>query len=354
MVNLLLSMLVLLLALDAFSSGRQTVGLLYNSKDDSISTSNGVENHVKKGIELALKDISKKKVEINTEWVDVGETAESTLKIAGLLATKNFDFIIGPSSSFQVQILAQLIKDKKLKTKIISPTATSDELLKFDNVFLISNVNSVQAKLIVKEADIKDKQTVLVVNIKDCTYCSNLAQFIESELTKAKLTYKSIELFESDLANPIKYAARKSYDHIFIPALEGQTAEVIRSLWPENASASYWGCDGVGTLGRFITQLPFAKKLKINWLSHYHKDIVHENNEAFVKEYYQKYQIFPIDTSAFNYEAVLFATMNLILDRKYNKFVTGEVTVSKNTIIRKMPVLFLSDAEVKFKHLVGL
>ncbi len=325
------------------------IGLLYNANEASLTTSNGVENHIKKGLELAISELGTEKNKLAFDWINVGETAESTLQIKNKLIEKNYDYIIGPSHSFQVALLDKIVKEAKLKTVIVSPAATSDELLNSNHVFLMSNSNSVQAKLLINMIKPIPHQKLLIVKIKDCMYCDNFSGFIALELKKRNLPFKELTIYESDIKNSALYKDTESYDHIFIPALEAQIAEIISVIWNKNKSAHYWSGDGVGSLGRFVRQLDFCKDLHLSWLSHYHVDLETNTNQTFRKKYNNKYLINPIDTSAFYYESLKLTIHKFVFKKNYDSFLTGKSTIRKNQIIRDMPILSLQNGQVILK-----
>jgi hypothetical protein len=277
----------------------------------SASTSNPAEGNLRKGAELALSS------KIVPAWIDQGETAKSTLEAIAKINLNNPKILVGMGSSFQA-----LIADKKLNPSIllITPLATSDEILTSHRILMVSNSNGIQAKLLAKEINMRAgaQDRIFVIDVVGCSYCTNMAKLILGELAKSKVKLTVIPVHETQLNQKVDALDRATgFDHIVLPVLESQAAKLVESLHSNNPNALYWGGDGWGTLARFIRELPYSRTIRAFWLSHYHIGIQTAENKTFVSLFRTRYGVDPIDTSAQYFEATKLA-VDILRDKKFS------------------------------------
>jgi hypothetical protein len=325
----------------------------------STTTSNPAEGNLRKGAELALNG------KMVPAWIDQGETAQSTLEAIAKINLNNPKILVGMGSSFQA-----LIADKKLNPSIlvVTPLATSDEILASHRVLMVSNSNGIQAKLLGKEingqAGTQDR--ILVIDVVGCSYCTNMAKLILGELAKSKVKLTVIPVHETQLNQKVDALDRASgFDHIVLPVLESQAAKLVELLHSHNPNAVYWGGDGWGTLARFIRELPYSRTIRAFWLSHYHIGIQTNENKAFVGRFRVRYGVDPIDTSAQYFEATKLA-VNILRDKRSSSWsdyarkvggypgLTGWVRFVGNHVERPMPLLEMRDGQIKLVKVVQL
>jgi ABC-type branched-subunit amino acid transport system substrate-binding protein len=325
----------------------------------SATTSNPSEGNLRKGAQLALGN------QIVPTWVDQGETAKSTLEAISKINLNDPKILVGMGSSFQA-----LIADKKLNPSIllVTPLATSDEILNSRRILMVSNSNGIQAKLLAAEINnrIKRQERILIIDVMGCSYCTNMARLVLGELAKSKVKLTVIPVHEAQLDQKIDVLDRAvGFDHIVLPVLESQAAKLIEFLHLNNPNALYWGGDGWGTLARFIRELPYARTLRALWLSHYHIGVQTPENRAFVKRFREHYRVDPIDTSAQYFEATKLA-ISILKDKKSSSWIehtrkvggypglTGWVRFVGNHVERPMPLLEMKDGQIKLVKVIQL
>lgn len=325
----------------------------------SATTSNPTEANLKKGAELALNG------KLVPSWVDQGETGRSTLEAIAKINRDNPKILVGMGSSFQA-----LIADKKLNPSIllVTPLATSDEILASRRVVMISNSNGIQAKLLAREISKRasSRDHILVIDVIGCSYCTDMAKLVLADLAKLKVKLTVIPIHETQLNQKLGALDRAiGFDHIVLPVLESQAAKLVEILHSQNPNAVYWGGDGWGTLARFVRELPFSRAIRAFWLSHYHTGVQTKENKTFVSRFRKRYGVEPIDTSAQYFEATKLALDVLRgkgslswsdYTRKTGGYagLTGWVRFVGNHVERPMPLLEMKDGQIKLVKVVEL
>ena len=328
----------------------------------STSTSNPIEDHIRKGVELAMAMTLSKQIE--TVWIDQGETAEQTLSAIDMINRVRPLIAVGMGHSFQALLAADRID---LSTVLIFPVATSDEILRRSaHVLMLSNANSTQARLLGDEIhhSMLPGQRILVIEVAGCPYCVDLAEAICDELSQKKLEPVKARVHLQQIADqPDDLKSLRGFDQIVLPVLEPEAARLIEILRPNNRSAVFWGGDGWGTLARFVRELPYVKSLKVYWLSHYYEGIDSKENREFVRRFRVAYGVGPVDTSALYFESVRMAlrlevqkssSQVLAAFRRLGSYqgVTGRVEIIGNHVERAMPLMTLSDGQVRMQRLL--
>lgn len=333
------------------SQNLQKVALLYNASFESSSTSNVIEGHIRNGFQVAIDEL--KPARYSFQWIDVGETAETTLMAFEKIKKGMPDMIVGPSHSFQVIMLLKLLRDAKIDTPFVTPTATSTEILKFKNVLMISNSNAQQAKILAKEIGHTSAKKILVVRLKDCAYCDDFVnKFSEESIGK---TAEILSIDEQEISYSEKLDQAFNVDAVLIPALESPVARIIERLYKKNQTATYWSGDGVGSLARFVRKLDL-RNLRFKWITHYSPQSPGRENLEFVKKFKERSSMTPIDTSAFYFEALKFGSKRFLRHEKQSplKTVTGDAKIVDNFVVRKMPIMELRGSELVFIKLTGM
>jgi hypothetical protein len=215
----------------------------------------------------------------------------------------------------------------------------------------MSNPNSTQARLMVEKSKATAQDKILVVDVTDCLYCTNLAKLLRENLERKGLRATSRAVQESEILDKKNFKDLSGFSKIFVPALEISTADVVAALWDGNSTAEFWAGDGVGSMGRYLKALPFAKSLRVRWIANYHPDIAVAENRLFVKEFKKVHGNPPIDTSAFSYEALRYVALELIQRKPINKWLTGSVVMKPRHAVRAMPIMTLRDGESKLLEL---
>lgn len=343
---------ILNLAISATKSDFKIV-LIYNGSEESTSTSNIYEQHNKDGFNFAIDEFGKNR-QLKYYWVDGGESSKKILSAFEEIKKIRPDIIVGPSHSFQVLLLSKLLLEENIGATIITPTATSSELTKLKNVFMMSNSNDIQAKLIVNQIKISNENLKnLVVTIQDCIYCKNFSDEIKSQLKKNNLNFKEKLVSQQSIDLDLLGEELSNFQNIIIPALEVDTSKVIGALFSKNTKTNFWGGDGAGTLARYVIGLNL-KNLNFCWLSHYHLDINTTYNKSKVKSFISKYKKEPIDTSMFYYESLKFGVKYFYDKTKESEFIlsTGKATINNNQIKRPMPLLCLKNNKPYLKKVI--
>ncbi|MGZ3768261.1 MAG: hypothetical protein ACXVCP_15910 [Bdellovibrio sp.] len=316
------------------------VALLINASQITSSTSNNVEEFQKKGLSIAIEEFENNAIAY--KWIDVGENTEKVISSVEEIKKFNPQLVIGCSHSFQAIALLELLKKEHLSVPVMFPAATSDKILTYPNTLMISNSNSIQAEILSKQA--KRKSRALVINISDCVYCTDLAERIFKKLKGRGITASLLSIEENKIETFDINSIKENFDHVFIPALELDTAKLARIISKKLPTAEYWAGDGVGTLARYF-QMANDSKIKFKWLSHYHTQINTSQNKKFLKRYRSKYGSEPNDTAVFYYEALKIGINRIILNDKSstNNLITGPARFQNHQVIRPMPLLTLSD-----------
>jgi len=361
----LLTFIVISAALPAWAERYQVplkIAIALNESRPSSSTSNPIEKHIRSAVSLALKDSAALKPEVT--WVNHGESVAHTVQSLKDINKIAPAIVVGLTDSYQALLAANHLNSNIV---LISPSATSDEILKSRKpIVLMGNINSVQAKLLVQEIKHRfiEKQKVLLIEVIACPYCVNMSKAVASNLNRTKIPFMVSQIHYSDLEDARRILAPLSgFDHIVLPAHEAESARLIQALFPQNSNAIFWGGDGWGNLARFIRELPFAKRLKAFWLSHYHASIDTPENRHFVSSFSGTYKIEPVDTSAFFYESVRIifqlrdtsspaAILKSFKQLNGYRGLTGEIKINGHHVLRPMPLLALVNGEVNLQKML--
>jgi len=339
---------------------RLKVVIALNEDANSSSTSNAIENHIGNGVRLALSELPKEATQIDAIFMNHGESAQKTLDAILKINEIKPEFVIGMGNSFQALLCAKHLSSNSI---LISPVATSDEILdKGKNIFLFSNVNSIQAKFLAgtlkKNATANAK--ILLIEVEGCPYCKNMATQLSTEMKSLGLKFATSHFHLTNLLSLKEKTESENFNHIILPVHEEESAKLLDLFYQKNKNATFWGGDGWGPLARYIKRLPYSDKIKASWLAHYHVDIATQTNKTFVAAYRKKYAIDPVDTSAFYYEAMKTLLKNnhketglaTIRDPGSFEGVTGKVKMHDRYVTRPMPLLRLQHGKVEIAELL--
>lgn len=318
------------------------VALFYNPTTNTTTASNRVEGQLKCGLEEGVQAVPKRRVQF--QWIHAGETSEETLNAFDKIKSMKPDLIIGPSLSSQVLILLKLLEQNQMTTPLVTPTATSTEILAYNNVLMVANSNSVQARMLVSVIKERKPKQVMIIDVRDCVYCTNMAGELSAALAAAGVEYLSRTVMERDIETSEILAAATGTDHIVVPGLEVSTAKIIRRMFVNNSQAQFWSGDGVGSLARFVRDLNLSG-LKFSWMPHYSAQIKNPQNIRFVDLINKKYQLEPVDTAAFAFEGVRLGLDRYIRKIPTTKFasLTGAAELLKKQVRRPMPLMELKN-----------
>lgn len=354
---------ILLVATPLISQGaaKLKVAIALNEDSNSSSTSNAIENHIGNGVRLALSEYPKEAAQIDTTFLNHGESAQKTLDAIQKINEIKPEFVIGMGNSFQALLCAKHLSSD---TILISPVATSDEILeKGKNIFLFSNVNSIQAKLLanILKKKVKANAKVLLVEVEGCPYCKNMASQMSTEMKSLGIKFETRQFHLANIKSLKENSESENFDHIILPVHEEESAQLVDFFHNKNKNATFWGGDGWGPLARYIKRLPYSDKVKAFWLAHYHVDIATPVNKAFVAAYRKKYAIDPVDTSAFYYEAMKTLLKNggkskgvaAISGSGTFEGVTGTVKLHDRYVTRPMPLLKLQQGKVEIAEVLN-
>lgn len=350
-------------SIPAFAISPLKLAITWNENGSSTSTSNPGEGHIRKGAELALREIPARLKE--TAWINNGESVPQSIEAINQINQQKPLIVVGMGNSFQALLAAQRMNAASV---LISPVATSDEILaQKANVLLLSNLNSRQAKLLTSEIrnHWKPSQRVLLLELGGCPYCSDMSIAVRQQLKQINIEPVNIKIHNSQIAEASEVLkSQKGFSHIILPVFEADAARLISLLYPENTAAIFWGGDGWGTLARYVQELPFARRLQAMWLSHYHSTISTTENRNFVRKFRLAFSTEPVDTSAFFYEATQVAlklgkeTTSKTIIRAFKHLgsyrgLTGEVKIMGQHVNRSMPLMKLTDGYPQMVKMIG-
>ena len=353
--------LYLVASLVLHASEARPVAIMVNASGVSTTTSNPLEGYIAKAVGMAAK-----RVGFSTQklvWIDHGESTKKTLEAIDQINQSPASIAIGMGNSFQAMLAGQMMASNKV---LISPVATADEILRSRaDVVLLGNTNWTQAQILASELTRRasPESRILVARLKGCVYCVSMATYLERALRRS---FKNVEVMDlAQLGAGRSDGARQTerFDHIFIPTLEAEAARVLAILWRNNPTATYWGTDGWGSLARYVRELPFAKTLKVFWVTHYHPEVPTAYNRNFVRVYRTTFRSEPVDTSALYYEAATLVFRHLVnaasplgAFKKLRSYegITGTVTITGRSVRRPMPLMTLVSGNAKLVKMISL
>lgn len=346
------------------ASAKVQIAVVYNHDGPSNSTSNPIEGHIKKGVELAIKDEAKNKDKFDVVWINHSESTAGTMQAIDQINKIKPRYVVGMGDSYQA-ILAAKYMNKD--TILITPVATSDEIVSGSkSVFLFSNSNSKQADILVDliKTKVHRDSPVLLVNMLGCAYCTNLSSFIEKRLIKDGIEFKKISFHISDeLFTVNDKNLMGSVSHVVLPVHELEAGKLISTFSKINKDLHFWGGDGWGTLGRFVSNISNNHTINATWLSHYHYKIDTPENLKFVAKFRAEYENQnPVDTSALYYEAMSYViklisslSSKSINHEKYEfKSLSGLAVIVGQKIERPMVKLNLKKGHVEYANIVRM
>lgn len=197
---------------------------------------------------------------------------------------------------------------KKLHAVLISPTATSDELVKADSrIILPSPRNSLMARKLAAAALSKGVKKVSVIYARNNSYSSDIAMAFQEHFVKGGGTITaSIPIRSGSLGVWAELdGLRNSQDtHVFLPLYAAEVTQIITHFYGNHiqkkfiASDSWAGAEAIDDLFRKIPIDGFG-------IRNYSPDGERKQNRAFVREYTREYGKLPSENGAFAYEGIL-------------------------------------------------
>lgn len=353
--------IVATILLSAFAIHAQSIpakiAIVYNQTSSGTESSNPDFMLTKNTIDWAiLKLVDRRKVEI--KFFDSKDTAVGTYQTLKEINSYNPKVVVGFGHSYQA-ILAK--KELKNSIKLISPVATSDEILSNShNMYLLSNTNSVQAKKILDEIKKSALQLkIVLVKISDSLYSSNFIERIILELDRNNIKFNVISINQNDLMSSTiltkKLSSLKEHDTIVFPCLEYDSGLFLKVLSKNYNSFNLIGTDGWGTTGSYIKSIDLKHDQKVSWFTNYHYKNLSEGNSKFLKEFRLSFSQNPIDTNAFWFESIRIANLMVTTKSQWKdslknfESVTKIVKIKDYSVERKMSRLSLKDKSVVYE-----
>ncbi len=348
--------LTLMVTASAFGALRK-IAVALDEDGAATPSSNPAEQHISNGATLALNGLRPSKL----TWINHGKSAVQTLKAIEEINKQKPAIVVGMVDSYQAMLCAERMSPQ---TFLISPVASSDEILKRDNVLLLGNVNSVQSQLMVQEFKTRAKagEKVLVAEVLACQNCQNMSGLLSKDLKDAGYQIEIYQVHVSDIVNLGEKKVPEGFQHVVIPADAATAARLVDFFHSKNPKAMFWGASTWGSFAKEIRELPYAKELRGVWLSHYHPDVPTEANAKFVTEFRSKFTAEPTDTAAMFYEGVQLAMMvgqgrdkpipQILKEVRAYKGLTGTIKIDGKRVNREMVVMELQNGAAKYSKLV--
>lgn len=349
---------ILALTISNYTYGAlRKIAVALNEDGAATPSSNPAEQHISNGAMLALNGLRPSKL----TWINHGQSAAQTLNAIEEINKQKPAIVVGMVDSYQAILCAERMNPNSF---LFSPVASSDEILKRDNVLVLGNVNSVQSQFVVQELKSRGKLTdrIVVAEILACPNCQNMSTFLVKDLREAG--FQNVEthpIHASDVVNLGAKKAPEGFQHVIVPAEAAVAASVIRYFHAQNPKAWYWGSSTWGSHAKEIRELPFAKELRGVWVSHYHPDVPTEANTKFVTDFRAKFTAEPTDTAALFFEGVQLSMIvgqgnkpipQVLKEVRAYKGLTGTVRIDGKKVIRDMVVMELQSGNAKFSKLV--
>lgn len=334
------------------------LAIAYNKSQSGTASSNPDFDLTEKTINWTLAKYSKDLL-LDIKYFDTREDAAGAVAAIKEINNYNPNIVVGFSHTFQA-LLAKKFLSKHIK--LISPTATSNEILsgKNENIYLISNNNNYQAFLISKLIKQKFKsKTIYIIEISDSLYSSNFTEYISDELETMKKKYEIIKLYQSDflqLSKLIKSLAPISEKSLIVfPSLEFEAGMYLSALSRKLSNFTLVGGDGWGTSAEYLKKIATSTDQEVFWISHYHFSSNYKKNLIFRHEFFESFNYNPIDTNAFWYEAINTSIAMIKNNYQWKKAIRSIpnvneiVKIDDKYVKRRMALLKLKDRKVIFE-----
>lgn len=292
------------------------IGIASNFSEPSSSSSNPYGDYFRDGVNLALKESSKRLADHGLKVVlkefDYGNEQYRVLDAAKKSAASDVIAVMGYNFSSHALLAAPIHQESKLP--MLTPSATADRLGQmgsyvhqacFDNGFM----GQVLAAVAVER--LHAKKAAIVVDA-DCAYCQDLSNGFDREFLSrgGKITAKS-EVLESDhdFVGTISDLRSKDFDVVLIPNQELSSARIISALLKAGIKKPFLGGDGWGDVGAEFFSVLENQQFNGYSVSHWHPAMKERRSVAFVSAYTKAFGKAPNDTSVLAYD-----TMNLLIE----------------------------------------
>lgn len=269
---------------------------------------------VRKGVQLAVKDINEKggilgkKVVLKTEddQGDSGQVLSAYNKVVD-----DVDFLIGEVTSGNSEILAEQSNSDKIPT--LTPSATADSVTKNrEYVFRTCFLDPVQGQVMAEFAanNLKVK-TVSVAYDESDDYSKGVA---ESFVKRAKELGLDIQMNDGGLkakdndqrTSIVQKITDKNSDCVFAPIYYEDAAALAKELRASNYNKPLLGADGYdGILNQLAGTGDYSPANNVFFSNHY--CATDENIKEFVKKYYEEFGENPTSFSALAYDSLMIA-----------------------------------------------
>jgi ABC-type branched-subunit amino acid transport system substrate-binding protein len=283
------------------------IGILGEYKRPTARTVQPFGVEIKRGVDLALEDIKNLKPCVKVELLDIENSAANipdVIKVAH--QKKNIHLFLGLGTTDQA--LAAIPALRETKTLLITPTASSDDLLKDNSrILMLFPRNSHIAEETIKEILRKNIQHVGIIYAENNRYSENMAKEF-SKLYKeqgGKVIYSiPVRSGHIDLNTQLETLTKYKSTYVFLPLFELDVAKVISYLHSKKLSLSYIGADSWGTysvvIRKVTKEIPYRAIVPII----YSPSQSSELNNIFVSKYEKLYKTSPSDFTAFSYEGI--------------------------------------------------
>lgn len=283
------------------------IGILGEYKRPTARTVQPFGVEIKRGVDLALEDIKLLKPCVSVEILDIENSAAN---IPDVIKTahkkKNINLFLGLGTSDQA--LAAIPALKETKTLLITPTASSDDLLKANSrILMLFPRNSYIAEETIKEITKKHIEQVGIIYAENNRYSENMAK----EFTKlyknqgGKVVFSiPVRSGHIDLSSQLETLSKYKNTYIFLPLFELDVAKVISYLHSKKLSLAYIGADSWGTysvvIRKVTKEIPYKAIVPVVYSPSQNSEL----NTPFVNKYEKLFQTSPSDLTAFSYEGL--------------------------------------------------
>ncbi|MBF0364199.1 MAG: amino acid ABC transporter substrate-binding protein, partial [Oligoflexia bacterium] len=289
-----------------------SVGLIGEFKNYSSKANRIFGEEISRGIEIG-------KIYLNSNsrnncfkftTIDIDKTVANTPGLIKKHSQNGIHLYIGLGLSDQALMASDALRENN--SVLISPTASSRDLVNNKKIILLYPTNDLIAQKMAQEAYKKGARNVLSVYLKNNSYSVNMAKNFRIEFEKlgGRITKEIIirheegSLFGGNIFSEI---SKYDFTHIFVPLYELDVAKFITQAFRNHLVKKYIATDSWGTHSTTIKGLIEKFKIDVIIPRIYDYTSSFYINKFFMDEFTRKYSILPSDLSAFSFESVLLA-----------------------------------------------